>query len=861
MGHASERSSEDGAQAHALRPRRRRRKRFAVGPGASRPGAPGGGPGTCSSQQVVDGLTSQEAERRLTVYGANRLVERRRRGRLRRALAKVADPMAAMLAITGGVYLAFGELVNGIVLLVALIPVLGVDVLLEARSQRALAALAASLAPRARAIRDGVEREVPTEALVPGDALVVREGDVVFADARVARGEHFTVDESHLTGESEPQERGAGDAVFAGSRVLAGHATAIVTETGRRTRFGEIAELVAVAEPGQSPLGRRVSRLIGWFGVVAVALALLVFGIRMIAGAHAIDAFLSAISLAMAAIPEEFPVVLALYLSLGALRLARRGVLVRRLEAVEALGSTTVICTDKTGTLTRGSFELAEHRALAGTDEALLEAAILASEPDSDDVLERAIVAHAEGHGVAAAGLHARWRLVVDHPFETEGKHVTHVWAAGGAWRVVMKGALEGVLAHCAVSAEERRRAEAAMAELGRAGMRVLAVAVRDGTGAHPAEREAAEHDLALLGLLGFRDPLRPEVPAAVAACRSAGIAIKVVTGDHAITARAIAEAAGIPVPDGAVVTGPELAELAPEERTRRIRSAAVLARIAPPQKHEIVERLVGSGEVVAMTGDGVNDAPALRRASIGVSMGRGATEVARGAAGLVLLEDDFSALVWTVREGRRIYLNLQQAFLFLVAFHMPVIGLAVAVPALGLPLLLLPIHLVWLELVVHPVAALVFEVEEAPADVMARPPRRPSEGLLPVRLAARSVLSGLAITAGALAIYAARLSEGVTAARAAAMTTVIAGGLALTWAERALDRPWREVPLPRSPRFWIVVAIVAASVPATMLIPPVARLLQLAPIGLADVGLALAVAAAAVVWRAPGRRAARRRP
>jgi len=330
-----------------------------------------------------------------------------------------------------------------------------------------------------------------------------------------------------------------------------------------------------------------------------------------------------------------------------------------------------------------------------------------------------------------------------------------------------------------------------------------------------------------------------------------------VITGDHALTARAIAEAAGIPVGDDGVVSGAELAALGDAERAARLARASVLARVRPEQKHTIVAALDRAGEVVAMTGDGVNDAAALRRAAIGISMGRSASEVARSAAGLVLLDDDLGSLVTAVREGRRIHANLQRAFLFLVAFHVPIVGLAVAAPVAGLPLVLLPIHLVWLELIVHPVAALVFEAEPAPADAMERPPPARGEPLLPRALLARAVASGVALAAAALAVFAAQRHADEDAARAAALGVVIVGGLALVVAERALDRPWWRVPWPRGARFWVVCGLVAASLPLAIFVPALARALHLAPPAPLACVVAAALGVAAVVWRAGGVRPA----
>jgi Ca2+-transporting ATPase len=803
------------------------------------------------------GLSSQQASQRLAQVGPNRLVPTSQWGRLRAVVHAFADPMALMLAATGSVYLLLGEKRDGFVLLAALVPVLWVDLVLQARSQRALAALAAAVAPTARVVRDARETEVATEDLVPGDLVLLREGELVFADAKVTESSNLALDESTLTGESEPILKALGTALYAGSRVLAGSGAALVTATGAHTSYGQVAALVAAAG-GETPLQRRVGHLVRRVGAIALALAALVFAAGIARGQGLATAFLGAVSLAMAAFPEEFLLVFTLFLSLGAWRLARRQVLVRRLTCVESLGSVTVLCADKTGTLTQGRFALDRHLALGGDDPELLTAAALACEPALDDPLERGIAAHAQEHGIDLAALHARWSLAVDHPFEPAGRHMTHVWAQGDRVRVVMKGALEGVLEHCAIDAAGRAAAERGHAELAAAGMRVLAVAARDLPAPAAVLREAVERDLVLLGLLGFRDPLRPEVPAAVAAVRRAGIRVVMITGDHALTARAIAEAAGIPVSDDSVATGPELAALGDADRAARLARASVLARVRPEQKHAIVASLERSGEVVAMTGDGVNDAAALRRAAVGISMGQRASEVARSAAGLVLLDDDLGALVATIREGRRIHANLQRAFLFLVAFHLPIVGLAVVPPILGLPLVLLPIHLVWLELIVHPIAALVFEAEPAPADAMERPPRRRDEPILPRALLARAVASGAALAAGALAVFVAQRHAGMDAARAAALVVVIVGGLALVVAERALDRPWWRVPWPRGARFWIVCGLVAVSLPLAIGVPALARALHLAaPAPLAG-AVAAALGIAAVAWRAGGVRGAR---
>ncbi len=665
---------------------------------------------------------------------------------------------------------------------------------------------------------------------------------------------------------------------YAGSLVVAGHGLGEVTATGERTRYGDIGRLVAQADTEPTPLQRKTARLVRWLVGGAAIVSVAVFAITLWQGKSPSQAFLYAITIAMSAVSEEFLLVISLFLSIGAWRLSRLGVLVRRLASVETLGSTTVICLDKTGTLTAGSYALQEHLPVRDDvpNPALLEAAALACEPRAADSLERAIIDHCRRHQVNVDELHSRWQLVHDYSFDMVGKHMSHVWVRTGSAEgdgrqacIVAKGALEGILEHCAIAPAEFRRAQAANAEMAAQGMRVLAVAGRFVPGAGPDSRvrahgrsdfpaagftgvrEEDERDLVLYGLLGFHDPLRREVPAAVAQCQAAGIRLKLITGDHALTAHAIAEAAGILHEDAEIATGSQLDEMTPERFREVALRSSIFARIRPEQKYAIVDALVRAGEVVAMTGDGINDAPALRRAHIGVAMGQRGTEVARAAADLVLLEDNFGALVATVREGRRIFTNIQHAFSYLIAFKFTIVGLALSAPLLGLPILLMPVDLVWLELIVHPVSALAFEGQREAGDVMRRPPRAPDAPFVAAMPALRSALCGALLTAAALGLYAARLERGENYARGAAMALVVVGSLILVWAELAGDRRWWKTPVPRAIRFWLILAAVAASLPILMNVAPLAQLLRIAPISATDWMLVAGLAIAAVAWRA----------
>ena len=495
----------------------------------------------------------------------------------------------------------------------------------------------------------------------------------------------------------------------------------------------------------------------------------------------------------MSAVGEEFLLVLTMFLSLGAYRLSQHGVLVRRLASVETLGSTTVICLDKTGTLTAGEFVLEQHVALGPeiSEDALLEAAALACEPQATDMMERKILAHCAEHGIDVDALHSRWRLVHDYAFDPVGKHMSHVWssAKAPAGRTANRGEGRARRSRRALRSGAggfRSRREGQCRDGGGRNARAGRRRTRGGAGGFTGMRAADERDFRLFGLLGFRDPLRPAVPDSVAQCQRAGVKLKLITGDHALTAHAIADAAGIAHSDDGIVTGAQLDSADQPGFDRLVRRCSIFARIRPEQKYAIVEALRRAGEVVAMTGDGINDAPALRRADIGVAMGRRGTEVARAAADIVLLNDDFSAMVATIREGRILLDNIQRAFLYLVGFKVMLVSLTLLAPVFGLPLLLLPVNLVWLEMIVHPVSALAFEGEPALDDVMRRPPRPPSSPIVERPAAFRAALSGALLTAVALALFALRLPAGENYARSVAMVVAVVGSLFLVWAEYA---------------------------------------------------------------------------
>ena len=808
-------------------------------------------------------MSERQAARLLKDVGPNRWVPHDRFAWIREALQLLLDPMAVMLAIAAAIYFMLGETRDAVVLAVALIPVLGVDVLLEARSRAALAKLARAAAPIAEVVRDGAMHAIPLEDVVPGDLLVLREGHTVAADGVTLWAANLAVDESSLTGESEPQSICAAPDVadvpvntrfFAGSLVVSGHGFGRVTATGPSTQYGGIAALVAGTAPSLSPLQRQAGRLVRRLGVLAILVAIGLVLLSAARGDSWTEALLGGVSLAMAAIPEEFPIVLTLFLSVGAWRLASRGMLVRRLASVETLGSTTVICTDKTGTLTRGEFQVTEHVVLDPglSDRDFLEINILACERHPVDAMERAIVVYAERRGVSSSAVSTRWMLVRDYDFDPVGKHMSHVWravAGHDAFVIAAKGAVEGILAHSAGDPLLRARVLEANDRLAARGLRVLAVAARR-TNRLGSAREDDERDLVVCGLIGFQDPLRPEVPAAVDECQRAGIRVKMITGDYALTAHAVAESAGILHEDDPIVTGDDLAALDETRREQRVQRTSIFARISPEQKFLIVDALKRTGSIVAMTGDGVNDAPALRRADIGIAMGQRGTDVARATADLVLLDDNFASIVAAVREGRHILQNVQRAFLYLIAFHVPIVVLAIVTPLAGLPLVLLPIHLVWLEMIVHPISALVFQAERATAAIMTRPPRDPAAPLLPRRAITRSTAAGAVLAGAAFAVYWWRWPAlGELRVRALALIVLLAGYQTLLFVER-LALPGSIPRMPRTPIFWTIWMASTLSLVVILAVPTVAHLFRVAMPNTADIVSAVFIGVVSVAWR-----------
>jgi P-type Ca2+ transporter type 2C len=778
------------------------------------------------------GLTSREAAELARRHGPNEIVPEVHRSVWRRVAGAAADPMVFLLAAVAAVEFLLGERRDAAILLAAILPIAGMDVYLEWKSESALAALRKMTVRRARAWRDGVLTDLPATALVPGDRILLQEGDLVPADSRLVDSTDLHLDESALTGESEMVSKVPGEGpaakLFAGTTVLSGRGAALVEITGRATEYGRIARLVAEVEEKPTPLQQLLHRLLMRLLPLAVFFCVAVVVVEKFRGTPWPRAILGGLVLAMAAMPEEFPVVFALFLSLGAFRLARRKALVRELTAVETLGAATVVCVDKTGTVTEGRLEAASLVGPGKTWEPadgppppwasrMLETLLLASEPEPYDPVDQALARFAASAGIEPGHVHGRHELLREHPFDPREKYHTHTWRGQEGELAASKGAPETILARTLPDGTKNEMESLWRSKREGKTHRWIGVArgKPDGSAGSPS-RTSDESALSLLGFVAFRDPPRESAASAVASCRSAGIRVVMITGDHAHTALAVAREVGIAADEGEVLTGAEAERLGPEEFAEACRRVHVFARATPELKLRIVESLTATGETVAMTGDGINDAPALKAAAIGVSMGKRGTEVARESSRLVLLDDDFATLVEAIRTGRKVFDDIRHAFGYLLAVHVPIILLALLPPLLGWPLLLLPAEIVWIELLIHPTSSLVFPFEPEAPDLMSRPPRPATSGFFGPGQVRHAILAGLAMSAVSFVSYGAGLSLAPAVARSQALVTLF-----FCFALLVLAGRWKSLFGPRRNRALPAVAVgTLATLPLAFAIP-----------------------------------------
>jgi len=828
---------------------------------------------------AITGLSEQEAAERLRREGYNELPSSKKRSIFAIAFGVVREPMFLLLAACGMIYLILGDMREAIMLLGFVFVVVGITLYQERKTERALEALRDLSSPRALVIRYGRQKRIAGREVARGDVIVLNEGDRVPADAVLLSCTNLSIDESLLTGESvsvrktvcaEPPRvvRPGGDDlpfVFSGTLVVGGQGIATVLTIGVNTEMGKIGKALQSLEIEETPLQRETGKIVrnlAFIGLLMCALVIVAYGLTR---GNWLDGFLAGITLAMALLPEEFPVVLTIFLALGAWRISQKRVLTRRVPAVETLGAATVLCVDKTGTITqnrmsvstlysRGALYKVDYLPTGSIPEQfheVVEFSILASQKDPFDPMEKAFKDLGTHFLVRTEHLHDDWTLVREYPLSNSLLALSHVWKSpkGDEYVIAAKGSPEAIADLCHCDAARKREISDTIEIMANEGLRILGVAKAYFT---VTDLPGEQHDFAFefLGLVGLADPVRPGVAEAVQECHTAGIRVVMITGDYPGTAANIAGQVGMQNIDQ-IITGPELDGMDEGLLRDRIRTVNIFARVVPEQKLRIVNALKAVGEVVAMTGDGVNDAPALKAAHIGIAMGGRGTDVAREASALVLLDDDFSSIVQAVRMGRRIFDNLKKAIAYIFAIHVPIAGMSLIPVLFRWPLVLLPMHIVFLELIIDPACSVVFEAEPEEADVMNRPPRRPDAPLFGQRTVILSLLQGLSVLMILLIVYVISFKRGQSEEDSRALTyaTLIIANLGLIFVNRSWSRSVLATLRSPNTALWWVTGGAVLFLGLALYVPFLRGLFRFSVLHPTDILICVAAGVVSVLW------------
>ncbi len=837
-----------------------------------------------TGQSQLDGLSSAVAKARLKQDGMNQLPMSGERTLLDIIRDVVREPMFLLLVTAGVIYLLLGEVSDALMLLGFVCVVMAITIYQENKTERVLEALRDLTSPRALVVRDGMQQRIAGCEVVRGDLLILSEGDRVPADAILVSCHHFAADESLLTGESVPVSKTAfvnahehavveapppgGDGlpyVYSGALVVQGRGQALVIATGTDSEIGKIGKSLQGMDNEKTPLQHEINRLVrnlAIFGTLLSLLLLLVYGLTRGNWLHGL---LSGITLAMSILPEEYPVVMTVFMAMGAWRISKHRVLTRRVNMVEVLGSASVMCVDKTGTLTFNRMavqQLVVNQDVFNCNESsltmpetfheLAEFAILASEIVPTDPMEKAIHDLGKHYLADTEHLHGDWQMAHEYALSAELLALSRVWKAVGKddFIVAAKGAPEAIADLCHFDGVQLTQLAQQVDKIAAEGMRVLGVAKARYSGSIWPD---IQHDFEFefLGLIGLADPVRPTVLPAIKQCQAAGIRVVMITGDYPATAAAIAAQIGMPVGDGGIITGAELIGMDDETLRERINRSNIYARMVPEQKLRLVNALKANGEIVAMTGDGVNDAPALKAAHIGIAMGGRGTDVAREAAGLVLLDDDFASIVHAVRLGRCIFDNLRKGMAYIFAVHFPIIGLALIPLLLGWSPVFAPVHIVFLELIINPASSIAFEAEPPEANIMQRPPRPASEALFGRRVFLISLWQGIFVLLASLSVLSYALLHGASdeLARTLTFTTLVIGNLGLI----LVNRSWRHHVFKsvsrNNPALWWVIAGALTFLLLALNLPILREIFHFAPVSPQQLLYCVIAGLAGVFW------------
>ncbi len=823
-------------------------------------------------KSAIQGLTSAEAQDRQVRYGKNQLTPESKDNLLKKTLHIIIEPMFLLLIGAAIVYFILGEPRDGAIMLVFVIGIISIDVIQEWKTDRTLNALKDLSAPQVKVIRDGAETWIASANLVPGDLMVISEGVKISADGMVIKASDLCVDESSLTGEAEgvwkvtvaegkpSSDYWRKEYCYAGTLVIQGSAYVLVDKIGAQTEYGKIGSDVASAPDRPTPLEKQTRSLVKVCAAIAIVLMALValitwFNITEVAfKSRLIDSILSGITLAMAMIPEEFPVILAIFLSMGAWRLAKKQSLVRRLSSVETLGAVSVLCVDKTGTITANRMQVQEVWAIDHDENKLCETMGLGCETDTYDPMEKAMLQYCEELGIPKDHIFGG-ELIKEYAFTNEAKMMGHVWRHDDALIIAAKGSPERILGISDLTDGQKEAVNEKILTMSKVGFRVIAVGQMRLSAEIEIPEELAQCKLSFNGLVGLWDPPRDSIKEDIGKCTKAGVRVVMITGDNGITASSIAKQINMPNSDS-IITGDELDQMTDEELQERVKEVNIFSRVIPEHKMRIVKAFKENGEVVAMTGDGVNDAPALKYADIGIAMGKRGSEVSREAADLVLMDDNFSTIVHTIKDGRRIYDNIRKAVGYVFTIHIPIALACLLAPILGIgpsSLLLLPLHVVLLETVIDPTCSVVLERQPAEANVMERKPRNPKEKILTGKVLCKSIIQGAVIFAASFGAYywlLAQNPDNAAVARAMGLVIIMLANLFLVQVNSSDRAPvWQSMRQLKCDKvIWTANVGTVAGI-LLILYTPLSRFFKVAPLSWEQLLIAVVIAAASVLW------------
>lgn len=827
----------------------------------------------------IKGLSDNDVSLKLKEEGYNELPSSKKRSVFSTAFEVIKEPIFLLLVASGSLYFILGDVTEGIVLLSFVFVIIGITVYQETKTERALEALKNLSSPRALVIRNGIQKRIPGREVTVGDILVLSEGDRVPADSTILTSNNLLVDEALLTGESVPvrkiawngeqlNARPGGDDqpfVYSGTLVIAGQAIAEVKAIGAKTEMGKIGTVLQTVKRDDTRLKREISFMVrssAFVGLFLSSLVIVVYGLTRL---NWIEGILAGITLAMAILPEEFPVVLTIFLALGAWRMSKKNVLTRQMNAIENLGGATVLCVDKTGTLTQNKMSV--HRVYANRQTCeleslsnqmppdfcheLIEFSILACKSDPFDPMEKALKLFAQGDFAKTEHIHANWGIVQEYPLSQHLLAMSNAWVSpdGEDYIIASKGAPEAIMDLCHLNQTKIGELSKQVQLMAGDGLRVLGVA-KASFKKTDLPKEQHDFTFSFLGLIGFVDPVRPNVAGAVKECYAAGIRVVMITGDYPLTAQNIGRQIGLKSVEKCI-TGPELDSMNDEQLKERIREVNIFARVVPEQKLRIVNTLKATGEIVAMTGDGVNDAPALKSADIGIAMGGRGTDVARESASLVLLDDDFTSIVGGVKMGRRIFDNLKKAIAYIFAIHVPIAGISVIPVLLGWPFILLPVHIVFLELVIDPACSVVFESEPAEKQVMQRKPRLMNKRLFDKNAAVLSLIQGFVVLLIVVAVFVSALNRGLgeDGARTMAFATIVLANIALILTNRSWTHTIFGTFRSRNNSFWWILGGALLSLGIVLYVPQLRSLFQFSVLQPIDLLICVVAAVGSIAW------------